>query len=136
MRTFVSQRKVCLDCRRRTCVQPIVGVTSSGCSREFADFVISGGLGLTGGIADLGSLFDCLNGIHQGLADDDILDRYAEIRRKIYFDVIDPLSRENFRRLWAQDPDKAKDNDEFFKVLTKAEKDQELAKGLTSVCAL
>lgn len=91
---------------------------------------------MTGGIADLGSLFDCLNGIHQRLADDDILDRYAEIRRKIYFDVIDPLSRENFRRLWAQDPDKAKENDEFFKVLDKAEKDQELAKQLTLVGCL
>jgi hypothetical protein len=91
---------------------------------------------LTGGIADLGSLFDCLYGIHQGLADDDILDRYAKIRRKIYFDVIDPLSRENFRRLWAQDPDKAKENDDFFKVLDKAETDQELAKELTLVGAL
>lgn len=91
---------------------------------------------MTGGIADLGSLFDCLIGIHKGLADDDILDRYAEIRRKIYFDVIDPLSRENFRRLWAQDPDKAKENDEFFKVLERAQKDQELAKELTLVGCL
>jgi hypothetical protein len=88
---------------------------------------------LTGGIADIGSLFDCLNGINQNLADDSILDKYAEIRRKLYVDVIDPLSRENFRRLWNQDPDKARENDEFFQTLIKAETDEELAKELTLV---
>ena len=43
------------------------------------------------------------------------------------------MSRENFRRLWAQDPDKAKENDSFFQVLEKAESDPELAKELTLV---
>ncbi|CRG91368.1 Para-nitrophenol 4-monooxygenase [Talaromyces islandicus] len=91
-----------------------------------------GGLGLTGGIADIGSLFDCLNGINQNIADDSILDKYAEIRRKLYVDVIDPTSRENFRRLWDQDPDKARENDEFFQTLVKAETDEELAMELTA----
>lgn len=89
---------------------------------------------MTGGIADLGSLFDCLYGIHQGLANETILDRYAEVRKKIYFDVIDPLSRENFYRLSDQDPNTAKENDEFFKILDQAEKDKQLAKELTLVC--
>jgi 2-polyprenyl-6-methoxyphenol hydroxylase-like FAD-dependent oxidoreductase len=92
-----------------------------------------GGLGLTGGIADVGSLFDCLVGIHQGLADDSILDKYAEIRRKVYFDIINPLSRENFERLWDQDPDTAAEKDEFFQICHKAEKDKELAKELALV---
>lgn len=96
--------------------------------------VTSGGLGLTGGIADVGSLFDCLVGIHKGLADDSILDKYAEIRRKIYFDVIDPMSRENFRRLWDQDPDKAGETDPYFQICHKAEKDPALAKELALVC--
>lgn len=94
----------------------------------------SGGLGLTGGIADVGSLYDCLIGIDEGLADDSILDTYAEIRRKIYFDVIDPLSRENFRRLWDQDPEKARKNDEVFQICHKAEKDEALAVELALVC--
>ncbi|KAL1979734.1 hypothetical protein VTN96DRAFT_5256 [Rasamsonia emersonii] len=89
-----------------------------------------GGLGLTGGIADVGSLFDCLLGIHKGLADDSILDKYAEIRRKIYFEIINPMSRENFRRLWDQDPDKAGETDPYFQICHKAEKDPALAKEL------
>jgi hypothetical protein len=51
----------------------------------------------------------------------------------LYVDVIDPSSRENFRRLWDQDPDKARENDEFFQTLVKAETDEELAKELTTV---
>ncbi|KAL2218839.1 hypothetical protein M432DRAFT_390985 [Thermoascus aurantiacus ATCC 26904] len=86
-----------------------------------------GGLGLTGGIADVGSLFDALMGIHRGLADDSILDKYSEVRRKIWTDIIDPMSRENFRRLHDQDPDKARENDEFFRLCVKAETDKDLA---------
>ncbi|KAJ5139679.1 hypothetical protein N7448_003087 [Penicillium atrosanguineum] len=88
-----------------------------------------GGLGLTGGIVDVGNLFDSLMGIHKGLADDSILDKYAEVRKRMWEEVIDPMSRENFRRLHNQDPDKARDNDDFFQTLIKAEKDEELAKG-------
>ena len=93
----------------------------------------SGGLGLTGGIADVGSLFDCLIGIHKGLADDSILDKYAEIRRKIYVETIDPLSRENFRRLWDQDPDTAAEKDPLFQLCHKAEKDEALSRELAFV---
>jgi hypothetical protein len=100
----------------------------------FLFLATSGGLGLTGGIADVGSLYDSLIGMHMGLADDSILDTYAEIRRKIYFDVIDPLSRENFRRLWDQDPEKASENDEFFQICHRAEKDEALATELALVC--
>lgn len=99
--------------------------------RRMADSC-SGGLGLTGGIADVGSLFDCLYGIYTGRADDSILDKYAEIRRKIYKEVIDPASRENFRRLYELDPETAKD-DEFFKTLKKAETDKDLARELNKV---
>lgn len=82
-----------------------------------------GGLGLTGGIVDAGSLFDALMGIHLGLADDRILDKYSEVRRKIWKDVIDPASRENFRRLREQDANTARENDEFFRLCVKAEGD-------------
>lgn len=93
----------------------------------------SGGLGLTGGIVDVGNLFDALMGIHKDLADDSILDKYAEVRRRMWTDVIDPMSRENFRRLHDQDPDKARENDEFFQTLVRSEGDEALAKELALV---
>ncbi|OQD75155.1 hypothetical protein PENDEC_c008G06852 [Penicillium decumbens] len=87
-----------------------------------------GGLGLTGGIVDVGNLFDALIGIHKGLADDSILDKYAEVRKRMWEEIIDPMSRENFRRLHGQNPDNARENDEFFQALVKSENDEELAK--------
>lgn len=93
----------------------------------------SGGLGLAGGIADAGSLFDALMGIHLGLADDGILDKYSEVRRKIWKDVIDPASREHFRRLRERDANTARENDEFFRLCVKAEGDEVLARELAMV---
>ncbi|KAL4881208.1 hypothetical protein BJY04DRAFT_61674 [Aspergillus karnatakaensis] len=86
-----------------------------------------GGLGLTGGIADVGSLYDSLIGIHKDLTDDSILDKYAEIRKQIWTDIIDPLSRENFRRLH-QDANTARENDPFFQLCVQAETDEDLSR--------
>ncbi|OQD84433.1 hypothetical protein PENANT_c013G06206 [Penicillium antarcticum] len=90
----------------------------------------SGGLGLTGGIADVGNLFDALVGIHDGLADDSILDKYSEVRMRIWREIIDPMSRENFRRLWDQDPEKALENDRFFQICKKSETNEALSREL------
>ena len=89
-----------------------------------------GGLGLTGGIADVGSLFDSFAGIHAGRADaDDILDRYDEVRRHIYHTVIDPNSQENMRRLFSYaSPEEAMERDPFYKMLKRmqeGEKEEE-----------
>lgn len=81
----------------------------------------SGGLGLTGGFADVGSLHDCFIGIHQDEVDESILDKYSEIRIKIWREVIDPTSRANFHRLW--DPAYQKENEEFFEFCKTADKD-------------
>jgi hypothetical protein len=80
-----------------------------------------GGLGLTGGFADVGSLYDCLMGIHQDELDEDILDKYSEVRIRIWREMIDPMSRENFHRLW--DPAYAEKRDEFFKLCEKSNDD-------------
>lgn len=96
------------------------------------DVLISGGLGLTGGLVDAGNLFDCLNGIHKGLADDNILSRYDEVRRHMYHNVIDPISSENLRRLW-QDPDKVLEEDKFLEICRRAETDPELSRQLQTV---
>ncbi|KAL5434678.1 hypothetical protein PMIN07_007399 [Paraphaeosphaeria minitans] len=80
-----------------------------------------GGLGLTGGFADVGSLYDCFMGIDQDELDESILDKYSEIRIKIWREMIDPMSRANFHRLW--DPACEKEKEEFFKFCERADKD-------------
>lgn len=84
-----------------------------------------GGLGLTGGIVDVGGLYDCLAGIFEGKADASILDKYSEVRREKYQTITDPISQDNIRRLFDQDPDKAAENDEFIKMLKTIENDVE-----------
>jgi 2-polyprenyl-6-methoxyphenol hydroxylase-like FAD-dependent oxidoreductase len=82
-----------------------------------------GGLGLTGGIADVGGLADCLIGMHTGKATDKILDKYCEVRRQIWHEVIDPISSSNMRRVFAQNPETALEDDPLLKKLSLAETD-------------
>lgn len=82
-------------------------------------------MGLTGGFADIGGLYDCLYGIHTGRADDSILDKYSEVRREIYTNVIDPISSGNLQRLW--DPEGI-EQDEAIQMIKRAETDMELAR--------
>lgn len=46
-----------------------------------------GGMGLTGGLCDAGGLSDCLIGVLRKGCGDDLLDKYAEIRKKIFLEV-------------------------------------------------
>ncbi|OGM45636.1 hypothetical protein ABOM_006229 [Aspergillus bombycis] len=62
-----------------------------------------GGLGLSGGIVDVGGLYDCLAGIYTGQADDSILDIYCK------------------------DPETALEESEFLKTCKKAETDDAVA---------
>ena len=78
-----------------------------------------GGMGLTGGIADVGGLYDCLYGIFPGQADDSILDKYEEVRRAKYWSVIDPISTGNLKRLMESSPE-ATEKDTFFNALKMA----------------
>lgn len=92
-----------------------------------------GGMGLTGGIVDVGGLAECLEGIQQGLADDTILDKYDEVRRDIYNNVINPVSSSNFLRVSSQDPDKALETDETLKMFERANHDPEVKKQVDAV---
>jgi len=83
-------------------------------------------------LVDAGNLFDCLNGIHQGLADGSILSKYDEVRREMYENIIDPISSENIRRLW-QDPAAALKEDTFLAMCRKAETDPELSRRIQEV---
>jgi 2-polyprenyl-6-methoxyphenol hydroxylase-like FAD-dependent oxidoreductase len=89
-----------------------------------------GGLGLTGGLVDAGNLADCLIGIANGLANDDILDKYDEIRRAAWHDVINPMSSSNITRM-QYDPNEGLDD--FLQFLIKAEKDPDIMKQLSKV---
>ncbi|KEF59448.1 uncharacterized protein A1O9_04292 [Exophiala aquamarina CBS 119918] len=92
-----------------------------------------GGLGLTGGLADIESLYDCLIGIHEGKAQDSILDKYDEVRREMWHKFIDPISSENLRRLNGQDPEKARENDSLLQMLERASRDPNLARTMQLV---
>lgn len=94
------------------------------------DFVVCnpfGGLGLTGGIVDVGGLYDCLSGIFSGQAAESILDIYDEVRRSKYNDIVNPVSSGNIRLLFEQDPEMALQNSAFLKMCQQAETDPEVA---------
>ena len=93
----------------------------------------SGGLGLTGGLADVESLYDCLIGIHQGKTSDAILDKYDAVRRDMWHKFIDTVSSDNLRRLNSQDPETALEKDKLLQTLQVASKDAKLARELQLV---
>jgi hypothetical protein len=47
-------------------------------------------MGLTTGLVDAGGLSDCIIGIAKHGCDDSILEKYAEIRKKLFQEVTDP----------------------------------------------
>ncbi|TVY45347.1 FAD-dependent monooxygenase [Lachnellula occidentalis] len=97
-----------------------------------------GGMGLTGGFADVAGLAECLEGIHAGKADESILDKYDEVRREIFHHVISPTSTANYLRV-ASDPDKVNilEEDPFLKMVHAAKNDpvikEKLNKGVYAV---
>jgi len=86
----------------------------------------SGGMGLTGGIADVGSLFDALVALKNGKADDSILDKYSDVRKKKWAEIIDPMSRANFRRVCLDEAES--EREKFWALCHQMEKDDELAR--------
>jgi len=88
-----------------------------------------GGLGLTGGIVDVGGLADCLIGIHEGKADEKILDKYNDVRREKYQTIVNPISSDNLRRMF-QDPETALEKDPWMQTCLKAAKDDNFSKEL------
>lgn len=111
---------------RRICVILFKSPTHSIARRS--NIINSGGLGLTGGFADVGSLYDCLAGIHDDELDLDILDKYSEVRMKIWRDMIGPLSCSNSRRLW--DENAKEERGAFFKMCERATEDPVWGKGV------
>lgn len=82
---------------------------------------------------DVGDLGVCFEGIAKGKAGEEILDKWAEIRRGMWVDYIDPFSSSNFLRVSSANPDTAAEEDEFMSLLKKAEHDPEIKKQIDQV---
>ncbi|KAG4431080.1 hypothetical protein IFR05_013435 [Cadophora sp. M221] len=97
-----------------------------------------GGLGLTGGLVDVGGLAQCLEGIARNVAGGEILDLYDTVRRDMWETVINPVSSDNFLRVSATDPDKALTDDPFLMMVEEAGKDEEKRRvfdeGVYAIC--
>ena len=92
-----------------------------------------GGLGLTGGFADVMGLAECLEGIVTGQADEDILDKYDEVRRSIFHTYIDPVSTANFLRVSALGTDEAIEKDPFIAMCVAAKSDPKVKEQMEKV---
>jgi hypothetical protein len=69
---------------------------------------------------DAAAVADALIGIHEGKATDAILDKYAEVRRNIFLETVDPQSQNNKKRMHDTDPSTIGDRDPFLKMLRDA----------------
>jgi 2-polyprenyl-6-methoxyphenol hydroxylase-like FAD-dependent oxidoreductase len=77
----------------------------------------TGGYGLTGGILDAAAAGKALAAVINGQAGDDVLDRYAAERRRIFLELTSPGASENKRRLAETDPEKKRADREHLRRL-------------------
>ena len=63
-----------------------------------------GGLGLTGGVIDADALSCVLGAVIRGRAGDDVLDFYAQERRRVFLEVTSPLASDFKRQFMEPDP--------------------------------
>ncbi|KAF2465089.1 putative monooxygenase, partial [Lindgomyces ingoldianus] len=90
-----------------------------------------GGLGLTGGLLDAGALGDALIAVIKDGMSESILEKYDEIRRSVFKNVIDPTSQANLRRLCESDAETVRETDPFFRNILGADKvEKEKIRGL------
>jgi hypothetical protein len=80
----------------------------------------------------VGSLVDCLEGIHTGRAGLGILDKYDKVRRQIFQQLVDPTSTSNFKRIM-QTAQGFVDNDPSYQLMLKARTDSSVAASLRKV---
>ena len=92
-----------------------------------------GGYGAMTGILDAGALADCLIGVYEGRAGDEIFDLYAKIRREKLLQYVDRRSIKNMKRLNQLDPKQALEEDKFLQMLNELEKEPEQMKAFLLV---
>lgn len=95
-----------------------------------------GGYGCMTAVLDIDALADCLIGLYQGMADESILDLYAEIRREKFLKYVDARSIKNLNRISQSDADTVLETDKFLQILQDLEGDSEGTKAflLVSFC--
>jgi hypothetical protein len=69
-----------------------------------------------------------LIGLYRGETGEEILDRYAEVRRDIFLRYIDKRSVKNLERVAKSDPVTVVETDKFFGILKELEGDDEARK--------
>lgn len=84
-----------------------------------------GGLGITGGFVDVGALAECLGACYDGRASESILDVYSEVRVRKWREVVDPVSRANFRRVMDEEAGSLVERDGFLRACKGVEGDVE-----------
>jgi len=84
-----------------------------------------GGYGCMTAVLDVAALADCLAGVYEGKADDQILDLYATIRRDKFLKYVDARSIKNLNRISRSDPATVLDTDKFLGILKGLEGDDE-----------
>jgi hypothetical protein len=94
---------------------------------------VAGGYGCMAAVLDAGGLADCLIGVYQGRAGDELLDLYSQIRREKYIKYIDERSRRNFHRVRNADPDSVERNDKLLKIFKEIQGDPEATKAFLLV---
>jgi 2-polyprenyl-6-methoxyphenol hydroxylase-like FAD-dependent oxidoreductase len=93
-----------------------------------------GGYGCMSGVLDAAGLADCLIGLYDGRAGDEILDLYAEIRREKFLKFVDLRSVKNMDRIAKSDPNTVLETDRFLGILKELEGDDEATKAFILVC--
>lgn len=74
-----------------------------------------GAFGLTSGLLDAAALADALIAMHNGKASAHALEYYADERRKVFTEIVNPLSQANKERLHDADPSTLGDRDPFLR---------------------
>lgn len=87
-----------------------------------------GGYGCMTAVLDVGGLAECLVGIYENKADEDILDKYAEIRREKFVNFVDARSIKNMNRVWWKSDRDPLETDKFLGILKSLEGDRDKTK--------
>ncbi|KAF2768298.1 FAD/NAD(P)-binding domain-containing protein [Teratosphaeria nubilosa] len=76
-----------------------------------------GGYGCMTACLDVGGLADCFIGLYEGKAGEEILEKYALVRRDIFLKYVDARSIKNLDRVSKTDPWTVAETDKFFGIL-------------------
>jgi 2-polyprenyl-6-methoxyphenol hydroxylase-like FAD-dependent oxidoreductase len=92
-----------------------------------------GGYGCMSAVVDAGGLAECLIGLYEGKAGEDILDTYAEVRREKFLKYVDGRSIKNLERISKTDPWTVLETDKFFGILKELNGDPEATRAFLLV---